>query len=158
MLRTDEKYMEKNTDDDKERLSNPYVVCVHHGTDLDGWTSAALVQRWAEENGLMPFFFPMNHDAPVPCREIIENFRPRYFIVADYSLTVKEYRELCDTRVECDVPFDFLCVTIMPQRYVTGTRKRYSSTTNMPRSNRGTSCTAGSCLLSGIGIPSKSIT
>lgn len=95
-------------DDDKERLCNPYVVCVHHGTDLDGWTSAALVQRWAEENDLMPFFFPMNHDAPVCCREIIENFRPRYFIVADYSLTVKEYRELCDTRVECDVPFDFL--------------------------------------------------
>lgn len=29
-------------DDDRQQPNNPYVVCVHHGTDLDGWTSAAL--------------------------------------------------------------------------------------------------------------------
>lgn len=108
MLRTDEKYMEKNTDDDRQQPNNPYVVCIHHGTDLDGWTSAALVQRWAEDNGLMPFFFPMNHDAPVRCREIIENFRPRYFIVADYSLTPDEFRELLDARNDLGEPCDFL--------------------------------------------------
>ena len=95
-------------DDAKKRLCNPYVVCIHHGTDLDGWTSAALVQRWAEDNGLMPFFFPMNHDAPVRCREIIENFRPRYFIVADYSLTPDEFRELLDARNDLGEPCDFL--------------------------------------------------
>lgn len=108
MLRTDKKYMEKNTDDDRQQPNNPYVVCIHHGTDLDGWTSAALVQRWAEDNGLMPFFFPMNHDAPVRCREIIENFRPRYFIVADYSLTPDEFRELLDARNDLGEPCDFL--------------------------------------------------
>ena len=94
--------------DTKQRQGNDYVVCVHHGTDLDGWTAAALVKRWAEEQGLQPFFFPMNHNAPVRCQEIIEAFRPRYFIVADYSLTPAEYRELNDSRCDLESTCRFL--------------------------------------------------
>lgn len=94
--------------DTEQRQGNNYVVCIHHGTDLDGWTSAALVKRWADEHSLQPFFFPMNHDAPVRCREIIETFKPRYFIVADYSLTPAEYQELNDARTNLEAPCEFL--------------------------------------------------
>lgn len=87
---------------------NECVVCVHHGADLDGWTSAALVKRWADENGLQSFFFPMNHNAPVRCKELIDLFRPKYLIVADYSLTPDEYRELGEARLELDVDCEFI--------------------------------------------------
>lgn len=94
--------------DTKEISQGDYVVCVHHGADLDGWTSAALVQRWAKENNMQPFFFPMNYNAPVRCKEIMEAFRPKYFIVADYSLTPDEYRELDEARRELGVECEFI--------------------------------------------------
>lgn len=94
--------------DTKAISQNDYVVCVHHGADLDGWTSAALVQRWAKENNMRPFFFPMNYNAPVRCKEIMEAFRPKYFIVADYSLTPEEYRELDEARRELGVECKFI--------------------------------------------------
>lgn len=94
--------------DTKEISQGDYVVCVHHGADLDGWTSAALVQRWAKENNMQPFFFPMNYNAPVRCKELMEAFRPKYFIVADYSLTPDEYQELDDTRRKLGVECEFI--------------------------------------------------
>lgn len=94
--------------DTKEISQGDYVVCVHHGADLDGWTSAALVQRWAKENNMQPFFFPMNYNAPVRCKELMEAFRPKYFIVADYSLTPDEYRELDEARRELSVECKFI--------------------------------------------------
>ncbi len=94
--------------DTKEISQGDYVVCVHHGADLDGWTSAALVQRWAKENNMQPFFFPMNYNAPVRCKELMEAFRPKYLIVADYSLTPDEYQELDDTRRKLGVECEFI--------------------------------------------------
>ena len=42
------------------------LLCIYHSVDLDGWMSAAIVKKWAEENDCNATFLGWNYGQPVP--------------------------------------------------------------------------------------------
>lgn len=96
------------------------IICVYHSRDLDGWMSAAIVKKWAEENYKCPTF--QNH---IEKYELVEsNILPTgsdfYFLGWDYGDVIPDLSEY-DKVIMCDVSFP---VEIMKELMLSKTKNK----------------------------------